>query len=170
MTETPTQTQSSISELEAALRESKRAEHALAVETDEMPERIRAAARAHARRLADAARKGKDALRKADNESEVGGLHQREKELPYLRWSQAIRTAALEVELAEAQEATHLRDKEAAREALPAARQAMVEGQKLFDEARKVMQMAETGADYYSGERAQAQKRLTKLEQEYPEA
>lgn len=103
MTQTLTSTgTATIPELEAALRESKQEEHALALEVDAMPERIRAAAQAHARRLADASRKGKDALREADEQSAVGQLREREAELPYLRWSQTVRSAALAVELNEA--------------------------------------------------------------------
>ncbi len=72
----------------------------MAQEVDSLPEKIKEAARQDARSKAGAARNGEDIAAVA---SEVPQLRQREAELPFLRWSASIRTAALEVELNQAQ-------------------------------------------------------------------
>jgi hypothetical protein len=101
VTETLKKPQTSIPDLEAALRKSQQQERALAVEVGELPSKIQQAHREDAQRKAQAAREGGTGAEAAaaGELSEVPQLRQREADLPYLRWSQSVRTAAIEVEL-----------------------------------------------------------------------
>ncbi len=168
MTETLTQT--SIKELEAALRESQKHERALAAEVDKLPELIRAATQAHARRLADASRKGKDALRNADKESEVPQLREREKDLPFLRWSQQIRTAAIEMELNSVLQAESEDKAEMLQPSILPAKEEMDAATARFNSLRNELVQAQRSVDVYSGYKSEAQKRLAALEANYPGA
>ncbi len=173
MTETLTQTKVSSSDLEsleAALRESKRLERELARNLDELPERIRAATQAHARRLSDASRKGKDALARADKESEVFSLREREKDLPFLRWSQSIRTAAIEMEYNSALQAEGEDQAHRIQPNLLPAKEEMDAATARFNSLRNELVQAQRSVDVYSGYKAAAQKRLTTLEANYPGA
>ena len=76
---TLTEAGTSIPELEKVVLESEKHERALAAEVDAPPAKIEQAAHQHARRMADAAREGKEALASADKESEVPALRQRER-------------------------------------------------------------------------------------------
>ncbi len=166
MTETVSQT--TTSSLETSLKDSKLHENALAREVDELPEKLRAATQAHARRLADASRRGKDALARADSESEVPALREREKDLPYERWLAGVSTAALEAEYNAALQAENEEQAELIRpEILPAKEEADAAAAR-FERIRSELVQAQRGADVYSGYAAEARKRLTALEAEYP--
>ncbi len=164
MTEITLQTSS----LETSLKDSKRHEQILAREVDELPEKLRAATQAHARRLADASRKGKDALARADSESEVPALREREKELPYERWLAGVSTAAIEAEYFAALRDENEDKAEMIRpEILPAKEEADAAAAR-FERIRSALVQAQRGADVYSGYATEARKRLTALETEYP--
>ena len=94
MTETQTQTQISIPELQKAAREAAQQERQLAQEVDALPEKIQEAARNDARSKARAARSGAT-VAAVDETSAVPKLRQREAELPILRWSAAIRVGVI---------------------------------------------------------------------------
>jgi chromosome segregation ATPase len=168
MTETLTDT--GIEALEAALRESQLHERALAAEVDSLPEKIRAATQAHARRLADASRQGKDALARADKESEVPLLREREASLPLERWSASIRTAAVEMELNAALEAEHQSKYETAREKILEAKEEADRATARFERVRSELVQGERGVNVYSGYVAAARKKLSNLEAAYPGA
>jgi chromosome segregation ATPase len=169
-TETQTQTKTdTIAELEAAVREASAHERELAQEVDALPQKIREAAREDGRSKATAARSG-EAVAAVEKESEVTALRQREAELPFRRWSAAIRTAALEVELNEAHKAEQER---IAAEALPKLQPAQEAADEAIAKANKVRSDyhgAEAAASRFSYYASEARKRLAKIEQDYPGA
>jgi chaperonin cofactor prefoldin len=170
MTETLDKTGTTIEKLEAALKDSQREERSLAREVDSLPEKIRAATQAHARRLADASRKGKDALARADKESEVPALRERESGLSYERWLAGVRTAALEAEYNGALQSESEDKVETLQpDILPAKEEADAAAAR-FERIRSALVQAQRGVDVYSGYKAAAQQRLTSLEAAYPGA
>ncbi len=164
-----TETQISIPELKEAAREAGRQERSLAQEVDSLPGKIQEAARKDARRKAKAARTGED-IAVVDQDSEVPQLRQREAELPYLRWSAAIRTAALEVELNQAQKETQQAKADEARPLLKPAREEMDEASERFNEIRATVLQAEGAASTFSLYASDARKRLRQIENAYPNA
>ncbi len=163
MTETIAQTDN-IASLEAAKREASQYELTLAQEVDSLPEKIKEAARQDARSKAKAARAGEDIAPVA---SDVNALRQREAELPLIRWSAAIRTAALEIELNVAQKEAQQARADEARPLLKPLREEMDEATKKFNEARNTVRSAEYAVDVFSGYVSDARKRLATLENEY---
>lgn len=95
-------------------------------------------------------------------------MRQREAELPFLRWSAAIRTAALEIELNEAQKVEQERKAEAARPKLKGARLEMDAASLKFNELRATVRLAEGAASTFSMYASDARKRLRLIEAEYP--
>ena len=166
MTETQTK-QATIPELQKAAREASRHERQLAQEVDALPQKIKEAARKDARSKAKAARSG-TAVAAVDEDSEVPALRQREAELPFLRWSAAIRTAALEIELNEAQKAQSQAKADAARPGLKFARMEMDEATDRFNDIRATVLHAEHAASTFSMYASDARKRLRLIEAEYP--
>jgi predicted nucleic acid-binding Zn-ribbon protein len=164
MTETQTQT---IAELEKAVRDASRQERRLALEVDSLPEKIKEAARQDARSKAAAARTGED-IAAVDEASDVNAMRQREAELPYLRWYAAIRTAALEVELNQAQKETQQEKADEARPLLKPAREEMEEASERFNDIRATVLQAEGAASTFSLYASDARKRLRMIENEYP--
>jgi hypothetical protein len=149
MTETMTQTMTdNIASLKAAVREASQHERVLALEVDALPQRVQQAARQDARNKAKAAREDAE-IAAVDADSEIPQLRQREKDLPYLRWSAAIRHAALEAELYDAQVQHH--EAEAVK-------------------ARSGLEGHVGAADRLRDYRSKAADRLRLLEQEYPNA
>jgi chromosome segregation ATPase len=172
VTETLKKPQTSIPDLEAALRKSQQQERALAVEVGELPSKIQQAHREDAQRKAQAAREGGAGpeVAAASDLCEVPDLRQREDELPYLRWSAAIRTAALEMELNGALQDEHERKAEAVQVQILPAKEAADAATAEFERVRREYAQAERGVDVYSAYKAEAQKRLGSLEAEYPGA
>jgi chromosome segregation ATPase len=154
-----------IAELEKARSDASRQERSLAQEVDSLPEKIKEAARQDARSKAGAARNG-EAIAVVD--SEIPKLRQREAELPYLRWSAAIRTAALEVELNQAQKETQQEKADEARPLLKPAREEMEEASDRFNDIRATVLQAEGAASTFSLYASDARKRLRQIENEYP--
>ncbi len=165
MTETLTKT--NIPELQKAARESQRQERSLAQEVDSLPEKIQEAARKDARRKAKAARSGED-IAVVDEASEIGALRKRENELPYLRWSASIRTAALEIEVNQAQKEQAEARADEARPKLKPAREEMDEATARFGGIRATVRQAESAASTFSMYASDAKKRLRLIESEYP--
>jgi chromosome segregation ATPase len=164
---TETQTQMDIPQLKQAARESQRQERSLAQEVDSLPEKIQQAARQDARRKAKAARTGED-IAVVDEASEIGAMRQRENELPYLRWAASIRTAALQVELNQAQKEASQERADETRPLLKPAREEMDEATERFNEIRTTIRQAESGASTFSMYASDAKKRLRLIESEYP--
>jgi chromosome segregation ATPase len=162
---TETQTQISIPQLEKARSDASRQERSLAQEVDSLPEKIKEAARQDARSKAKAARTGEDI---AAVDSEIPKLRQREAELPFLRWSASIRTAALEVELNQAQKETQQEKADEARPKLKPAREEMDEASERFNDIRATVLQAEGAASTFSLYASDARKRLRQIEAEYP--
>ncbi len=162
-----TQTQMDIPQLKEAAREAGRQERSLAQEVDALPGKVQEAARKDARRKAKAARTGED-IAVVDEVSEIGAMRQRENELPYLRWSAAIRTAALEAELNQAQKEASQERADEARPKLKPAREEMDEATDRFNEIRTTVRQAEGAASTYSMYASDARKRLRMIESEYP--
>jgi PAS domain-containing protein len=169
MTETQTP-DTTINDLQAAVREASREERALALETDAMPEKVRAAAKADARRQASAAREGGTgmAVQAAAEESEVPTLRERQAALPYLRWSAGIRAASLELELADATIAESEQRAKELRVGLEGLRENADEATRLFEERGRAVRMAESGASMTGYAVSAAKQRLRDLEAEYP--
>jgi hypothetical protein len=166
-TQTPDTT---INDLQAAVREASREERALALETDAMPEKVRAAAKADARRQARAAREGGTgmAVQAAAEESEVPTLRERQAALPYLRWSAAIICASLELELADAQIAASEEKAKLLRVGLEALEADADEATRIFQERASAVRLAESGASMTGYAVSAAKQRLRDLEEEYP--
>ncbi len=162
-----TQTQTQIPQLEKAARDASRQERSLAQEVDSLPEKIKEAARQDARSKAKAARTGED-IAAVDEASDVNALRRREAELPYLRWSASIRTAALEVELNQAQKEAQQEKADEARPLLKPARAEMEEASDRFNEIRATVLQAEGAASTFSLYASDARKRLRQIENEYP--
>ncbi len=165
MTETLTKT--NVNELKQSARESQRQERSLAQEVDSLPEKIQQAARQDARSKAKAARTGEDI---AVVESEIPALRQREAELPYLRWAASIRTAALEIEVNQAQKEQAQEKADEARPKLKPAREEMDEATARFNEIRATIRQAEGAASTFSMYASDARKRLRLIESAYPNA
>jgi chromosome segregation ATPase len=164
---TETQTQVSIPELEKARSEASRQERSLAQEVDSLPGKIKEAARQDARSKAAAARTGED-IAAVDEASDVNALRQREAELPFLRWSASIRTAALEIELNEEQKEQAKAKADEARPQLKPAREEMDEATERFSDIRNTVRRAEGAASTFSMYASDAKKRLRQIEAEYP--
>jgi hypothetical protein len=166
-TQTPDTT---INDLKQAVREASRAERSLALETDAMGEKIRQAAKADARRQARAAREGGAGkeVSEAARESEVPALRERLSSLPYLRWSAGIRTASLELELADAQIAQSEQRAKELRVGLEGLREESEDAQRLFEERASAVRRAESGASMTGYARRTAKQRLRDLEGQYP--
>jgi chromosome segregation ATPase len=160
MTETMIQTMTdNIASLKSAVREASQYSRELALETDSLPLRVQDAARQDARRKAKAAREGAEVTAV---ESEIPQLREREKALPFLRWDAAIRHAALEVELYDAQ----VKDSEQKeREGLKLDAD---EANRKLNERYNAISGATFGQSQLSSMRAEAGKRLRHLESEYP--
>ncbi len=168
MTETIAQTTTyNIPELEKARSEASRHERQLAQEVDSLPEKIQQAAKRQARDMAHAARTGED-IAAVDDASEVNALRKREAELPLIRWSAALRTASLEVELNQAQKEREQEKADEARPNLKPAREEMDAASERFNEIRNTVRSAEYAVDVFSGYVSKARKSLAILEQEYP--
>jgi chromosome segregation ATPase len=165
MTETLTKT--NVDELQKAAREASRQERSLAQEVDALPEKIQEAARKDARSKARAARAGED-IAVVDEVSEVNAMRQREAELPYLRWSASIRTAALEIELNQAQKEAQQEKADEARPKLKPAREDMDASSARFNGIRATVRQAESAASTFSMYASDARKRLRMIESEYP--
>ncbi len=159
-----------INELKTAVREASREERALALETDAMPEKMRQAAKQDARRQARAAREGGAGKEVSDSRaaSEVPALRERQASLPYLRWSAGIRTASLELELADAQIAASEEKAKELRVGLEGLRADADEATAIFEERGAAVRMAESGASMTGHARHTAKQRLRDLEAEYP--
>jgi hypothetical protein len=170
MTETLKKT--TIPDLENAVRESQKLERELALEVDSLPEKIKDAARQDAQRKALAAREGGTgaAVAAADEESEVPQLRRREDELPYLRWSQSVRTAAIQVELEDLFEKEYSQGYETAVLLLPDAQIAADEAAQRLSKIRLEVHQCERGAFFHGAESRLAKKRLDELEAAYPGA
>ncbi len=171
MTEsTLTQTPDTVADLRAAVREASQDERALALETDAMPEKINQAARQDARRQARAAREGGSgmAVQAAAEESSVPALRERQSALPHLRWAAGIKTASLELELAEAQIAASEEKAKLLRVGLEALEADADEATRIFQERASAVRMAESGASMTGYAKHAAKQRLRDLEQEYP--
>lgn len=172
MTETMTRPENTINDLKQAVREASKHERELALELDALPEKIRDQARQDARRQARAAREGGTgvAVAEAAQESAIPAMRERLSSLPFLRWSAGIRTASLELQLAEAT----IRESEEKAKDLKVG----LEGLKLdADEATRRFQnrlaavrKAESGASMTAYARHTAKQRLKDLEAEYPDA
>jgi chromosome segregation ATPase len=162
-----TETQISIPELKEAAREAGRQERSLAQEVDSLPGKIQEAARKDARKKAKAARTGED-IAVVDEASEIPAMRQRENELPYLRWSAAIRTAALEIELNQAQKEQAKERADEARPKLKPAREEMEDATARFGDIRATVRQAENAASTFSMYASDAKKRLRMIEAEYP--
>ncbi len=169
---TLTDTGTSTEELLNALKASKAHERELALEVDELPEKIKEAARQDAQRKAQAAREGGAGaeVAAASDLSEVPDLRRREDELPYLRWSQSVRTAAIEVELEGALQDEYRQRYENARVLLPDAQIAADQAAKRLSKIRLEVHTSERGADYHGSQSRLAEKRLDALEAAYPGA
>ncbi len=172
MTETLKKPQSSIPDLENAVRESKKLERELALEVDTLPEKIKDAARQDAQRKAQAAREGGAGaeVAAASDLSEVPDLRRRADELPYLRWSQSVRTAAIEVELEGALQDEYRQRYETARVLLPDAQKDADEAAKRLSKIRLEVHTSERGADHHGSASRLCEKRLDALEAAYPGA
>ncbi len=172
MTETLKKSQTSIPDIEAALRKSQQQERALAVEVDSLPEKIQQAHREDAQRKAQAAREGGAGaeVATASDLSEVPDLRRREDELPYLRWSQSVRTVAIQMELEAAREKQYLQRYENARVLLPDAQVAADEAAQRLSKIRSEVHQSERGADHHGSQSRLASKRLDELQSSYPGA
>ncbi len=169
MTETQTP-DTTINDLKQAVREASREERSLALEVDAMPEKIKAAAKADARRQARAAREGGTgvAVASAAEESEVPALRERQASLPYLRWSAGIRTASLELEVADAQIAASEEKAKLLRVGLEGLKADADEATRIFEERGAAVRLAESGASMTGYAVSAAKQRLRDLEAEYP--
>lgn len=172
MTETLTKTDTNIDELKQAVREASAHSRELALEMDALPTKIKNAAHQDARAKARAAREGGTgaAVAAVDEESEIPQLRQREKDLPYLIWSAALRHAALEAELYDAQVHHHEAEAEKARSGLLGLKLDMDEAARKFNERADKVQGHEGAASRLSYYRSEANKRLRLLEQQHPGA
>jgi hypothetical protein len=169
---TETLKKTTIPELENAVRESQKLEQELAREVDELPDKIQQAHREDAQRKAAAAREGGAGaeVAAASDLSEVPDLRRREDELPYLRWSQRVRTAAIEVELQGALEDEYRQRYENAVVLLPDAQMKADEAAQRLSKVRLEVHTSERGADHHGSQSRLAEKRLTALEAAYPGA
>jgi len=165
MTETLTKT--NVNELKQAARASQRQERELAQEVDQLGEKIQEAAHREARKKAKAARTGED-LAAVDEVSEIGAMRKRENELPYLRWVSSIRTAALQIEVNQAQKEQAEARADEARPKLKPAREEMDEASARFGDIRATVRQAESAASTFSMYASDAKKRLRLIEAEYP--
>ncbi len=171
MTETTTpQTDITIQDLKQAVRSASAEERSLALETDSMETKIQQAARADARRQSRAAREGGAGkeVAEAAQESEVPALRSRQASLPYLRWSAGIRTASLELELAESQIAESEQKAERLKIGLTNLKLNADEAQRKFQERLQAVRRAESGAGMIAYARHTAKQRLKDLEAQYP--
>jgi hypothetical protein len=170
MTETLKKT--TIPDLENAVRESQKLEQELALEVDSLPEKIQQAHREDAQRKAQAAREGGAGaeVAAAGDLSEVPDLRRRADELPYLRWSQSVRTAAIEVELEGALQDEYRQRYENARVLLPDAQSAADEAAQRLSKVRLEVHQCERGKDHHGSQSRLAEKRLDALEAAYPGA
>jgi hypothetical protein len=169
MTETQTP-DTTINDLKQAVREASREERSLALEVDAMPEKMRQAAKQDARRQARAAREGGTgmAVQEAAEESSVPALRERQASLPYLRWSAGIKTASLELELADAQIAASEEKAKLLRVGLEGLKADADEATRIFEERGRAVRLAESGASMTGYSRHTAKQRLRDLEAEYP--
>jgi peptidoglycan hydrolase CwlO-like protein len=167
---TETLTPDTVADLKSAVREASREERALALEVDDLPNQVREAAKADARRQARAAREGGTgmAVQSAAEESEVPALRERQSALPYLRWSAGIRTASLELELADAQIAQSEQKASELKVGLEALEADRDEATRIFEERASAVRRAESGASMTGYSRRTALSRLRELEAEYP--
>jgi chromosome segregation ATPase len=171
MIETLEQTKTdNIASLKAAVREASQYERDLAREVDNLPNLIKDACRADARRQSRAAREGGagKAVQEAAQESTLPALRERQSALPYLRWSASVRTASLELELADTQIAASEEKAKELRVGLSALRAEAEEATRIFQERGKAVRMAESGASMTTYARRTAKQRLRELEAEYP--
>ncbi len=165
MTETMTQTMTdNIASLKAAVREASQHERSLALEVDSLPSKIQQAARHDATNRAKAAREGAEVTAV---ESEIPALREREKALPFLRWDAAIRHAALEVELYDAQIKDSEQKEREARIGLEGLKLDADEASRKFYEKSNAISGAMFGQSQLSSMRAEARKRLRMIENEY---
>lgn len=172
MSETMTQTMTdNISSLKAAVREASAHERELALEVDNLPNLIKDAARQDARRQARAAREGLGvAVAEAANESTLPALRERQSALPYLRWSAGIKTASLELELAEATIAQSEQRAKELKAGLEGLKMDADQAQRKFNERLRAVRKAESGASMTAYARHTAKQRLRDLEAQYPDA
>ncbi len=168
--ETPKTKTEEINDLKQAVREASREERSLALEVDAMPNKIKEAARQDARRQARAAREGGTgmAVQEAAEESSVPALRERQASLPYLRWSAGIRTASLELEVADAQIAASEEKAKLLRVGLEGLKADAEEATRIFEERGAAVRLAESGASMTGYAVSAAKQRLRDLEEEYP--
>lgn len=172
MTEsTPTQTKpdTTINDLKQAVREASAHERELALEVDELPSKIQQAARQDARRQARAAREGGAGAQVAEaaQESALPALRERQSALPYLRWSAGIRTASLELEVADEQIKASEEKAAQLRVGLEGLKHDADEATRLFQERLRAFRRA-SNTDGSTHARGRAIQRLRELENEYP--
>lgn len=168
MTDTLTQTKTdTVADLKAAVRDASRTERSLALEMDAMPAKLEKAVKQDVRRRAKAARSG-EPLSAADEISEVSALRQRQKDLPLLIWSQKVHHASLEVELFSRQQADNEQKAREAKTGLAGQKETADEATRVFNKQYREYRGFVGGADRLSSARAEAEKRLENLEQEYP--
>jgi peptidoglycan hydrolase CwlO-like protein len=167
---TETLTPDTVADLKSAVREASQYERDLAREVDNLPNLIKDAARADARRQARAAREGGagKAVQEAAQESTLPALRERQSALPYLRWSAGIRTASLELELADATIAESEQRAKELRVGLEGLKADADEAQRIFEERASAVRRAESGASMTGYSRRTALSRLRDLEAEYP--
>ncbi len=169
MTETQTP-DTTINDLKQAVREASQYERDLAREVDNLPNLLKDAARADARRQSRAAREGGTgaAVQEAAQESTLPALRERQSALPHLRWAGGIRTASLELELADAQIAESEQRAKELRVGLEGLREDAEEATRLFEDRASAVRRAESGASMTGYSRRTAKQRLRDLEEEYP--
>jgi hypothetical protein len=167
---TETLTPDTVADLRAAVREASQYERDLAREVDNLPNLLKDAARADARRQARAAREGGTgaAVQEAAQESTLPALRERQSALPHLRWAGGIRTASLELELADATIAESEQRAKELRVGLEGLKADADEATRIFEERASAVRRAESGASMTGYSRRTALSRLRELEAEYP--
>lgn len=173
MTEsTPTQTKpdTTINDLKTVVREASKLERSLAVETDELPDKIKEAARQSARRQARAAREGGTgaAVQEAAERSPVPAMRERQASLPHLRWAQQVKVAALQVELHDAEIAAAEQRAREARTGLDGLRLDAEKAQAAYDERRRAYRKAVGAKESLASRRAVHARELRHLEETMP--
>lgn len=168
--DTTTQTQEEkIRDLKQQVSDAGREERQLALEQDSMPELLANAAREDARAKAAAARSG-EAPATVEDGSDVPSLLLRQRNLPYLMWSAAVRKNALEVELHDAQIQEQEQRAREAQSGLEGLRLDMEEATRKYEEKLSAYRGAEYAVDALTSRRATFQRELRLLEAQYPNA
>lgn len=171
MTETQTP-DTTINDLQKAVREAGSEERRLALEVGELHSRIKDAARQDARRQARAAREGGAGkeVAEAAQESEIPALRERLSSLPHLRWAAGIRTASLQVELHDEQIAENERKAEIAKTGLPGLKASAAEASRAYEEKASAYRKAVGGKDALISRRTVFVRELRLFEESMPDA